>query len=154
MGIPLDIFSLYRLEGEGAPCRHYLLLRVGRQGFSNADEGDYARADEAADTKRIALIESYEAGTLAGECGARHAATLEGELQAAPIGDELSGGRSGFHVDLWVAGTRFGHPWVLMGTAESEAEFWREVGGDEDLSGLGPGGPARRLRAYFLADAS
>lgn len=152
MGIPLDIFSLYLLRGEGADCRHDLLVRVGRPAFNNADEGDYAGAVDAAEKKMGDLIRLYEAEVLADECAGRHTVQLVGELQARPTGDELSEGRGGFYVDLWVAGTRFGHPWVLMGTAENEEEFWREVEGDEDLSNLGASKPAKRRRAYFLAE--
>ncbi len=152
MGIPLDIFSLHELGSEGADCQHHLLLRVEQPAFNNADEGDYAYAVDAADKKRLALIEVYEAEVLAGECAARHGARLVGELQARPAGDELSEGHGGFYVDLWVAETRFGHPWVVMGTAENEEEFWRAVGQDENLSSLGAGGPARRQRAYFLTE--
>jgi hypothetical protein len=150
MGIPLDVFSLHELRGEG--CRHHLLLRVARAAFSNADEGDYARAVADADKKQGALIEAFERELPAGVCAARHAVSLEGELQARPVGDELAEGEGGFYVELWVAGTRFGHPWVVLGTSESEEEFWREVGRDEDLSSLGAAAPARRLRAYFLAE--
>jgi len=150
MGIPLDVFSLYRLQGEG--CRHYLLLRVGQPEFSNADECDYARAVEAAEARRRALLEAYAAGALAGECARAHAVSLVGELQSQPAGGELFDGRAGFHVELWVAETRFGHPWVVLGAAASEEEFWREVGRDENLSRLGASGPARKLRAYFLAE--
>lgn len=152
MGIPLDVFSLYELRGEDAGCVHHLLLRVGQRAFSNADAGDYDSAVEAAEEKRRSMVEAYRAGALAGECGARHAARLAGELQSAPVGGLLSEGRGGFYVDLWVAATRFGHPWVLMGTAADEGEFWREAARDEDLSGLGARGPARKLRAYFLAE--
>jgi hypothetical protein len=150
VGIPLDIFSLYGFEGEG--CRHRLLLRVGRPEFSNADEGDYARAVEAADRQRDALRALFEAEVLAGECAARHTASLEGELQSSPAGDELSEGRGGRHVELWVAETRFGRPWVVLGTAASEEEFWRAVEQDEDLSRLGARRPAKRRRAYFLTE--
>lgn len=152
MGIPLDVFSLHQLRGEEAGCRHYLLLRVGRPAFNNADEGDYARAVRAADDKRDAFVEAFEKGVLAGECAGRHAVSLAGELQARPVGDELSEGGGGCYVELWVAETRFGHPWVVLGTAASEGEFWREVGRDEDLLSLGATAPAKRRRAYFLAE--
>lgn len=152
MGIPINIFRLYRLRNDGAGCEHHLLLRAVRPEFSNADEGDYSCAVEAADGKMSALIEAYEAGVLAEECAGRHAAELLGELQARPAGDVLYYERGGFDVELWLAETRFGHPWVVLGTAESEEEFWRDVGLDEDLSSLGARPPAKRLRAYFLPE--
>ncbi|HEX8190750.1 MAG TPA: hypothetical protein VF586_20495 [Pyrinomonadaceae bacterium] len=150
MGIPLDVFSLYRVRGAG--CEHRLLLRVGRPEFSNADEGDFARAAAAADEKARALLELYERQTLAAECDRRHARELAGELQGRPVGDELAEGAGGADVELWVAETRFGHPWVVLGTAASEEEFWRALGEDEDLSGLGARRPARRERVFFLAE--
>lgn len=150
MGIPLDIFSLYLLRREDAGCRHYLLLKVEQPSFSNADEGDYERSVEAAERKRGALVEAYEAGPLSGVCGGRHTATLVGELQSRPAGEELFEGRGGFYVGIWVAETRFGRPWVALGVAGSEEEFWREVERDENLSALGAVGPAREVRAYFV----
>ncbi len=152
MGIPLDIFSLYQLQNEGTGCRHHLLLRVEQPAFSNADEGEYAHAVDVADRKRRVLIEAYEAEALVVECAERHTAKLLGELQARPVGDELSGESDGFHVDLWIAETRFGHPWVVLGTAENEEEFWRAVKQDEDLSSLDASRPATKQRAYFLTE--
>ncbi len=150
MGIPLDVFSLYCLRGEG--CLHYLLLRVGRPGFSSADEGEYDRAVEAADIKSRVLLERYQAEVLPGECGRRHEALLVGELQASPAGDELPAGRAGVYVELWLAETRHGHPWVVLGTAGSEEAFWREVARDEGLATLGARRPAEKLRAFFLSE--
>lgn len=152
MGIPLDIFSLHRLWNEDADCQHHLLLKVERPGFNNADEGDYSCAVDAADKKRSALIEAYEAEVLAGECAGKHTVNLVGELQASPSGGELFEGCGGFYVDLWVAETRFGYPWVVLGTGENEEEFWRGVEQDETLSSLGATMPAKKLRAYFLTE--
>jgi hypothetical protein len=152
MGIPLDIFSLHRLAFEDANCQHYLLLKVEQPAFNNADEGDYARAVDAADNIRSGLIEVYEAKVLAEKCAGKHTVKLVGELQAYPTGDELQDERGGFYVDLWIAETRFGHPWVVLGTAENEEEFWREVEKDADLSSLGASTPAKRRRAYFLTE--
>jgi hypothetical protein len=151
MGIPLTVFSLHRLRNEGAGCLHHLLLRVEQSAFSNADAAEYDHAAEVADEKRAVLIRAYQE-MLAGECAAPHEVSLAGELQAWPAGDELVDGRGGYDVDVWVAETRFGHPWVVMGTAESEEAFWREVEGDEDLASLGAVRPAVKHRAFFLAE--
>lgn len=154
MGIPLDIFTLHQLQNDDANCQHYLLLRVAQPAFNNADEGDYAHAVEAADEIRRGLIEVFEAKMLADECAGKHIVNLTGELQAYPTGDKLRDEHGGFYVDLWIAETRFGHPWVVLGTADNEEEFWREVEQDEDLSSLGARLPAKKQRAYFLTEKS
>ena len=152
MGIPLTIYSLYQLQGAG--CRHHLLLRVEQPAFSNADAGEYDHAVVVAEEKRRALLQTYERDVLPLECTAAHAASLAGELQASPAGEEMLEGRAGTHVDLWVAETRFGPPWVVMGAAEDEDAFWRQVEADDDLSSLGPVRPAVKRRAFFLAEAA
>lgn len=150
MGIPLAVFSLYALEGDG--CVHALLLRVRQPGFSNADAGACDRAVQAAEARRSALLRIYQSDLLPRECAAPHQARLVGELQAWPAGDGLAEGAGGGEVELWVAQTRYGAPWVVLGTAESEAAFWRRVEEDDDLAALGPVRPAVRQRAFFLAD--
>ena len=152
MGIPLNVFTLHALENAGAGCRHHLLLRVEQPAFSNADAGEYDHVARIADEKRRALIRAYESDVLAGACPAPHGAKLAGELQSYPAGEELIDDPGGHEVEVWVAETRFGHPWVVMGTAEDEAAFWRAVEADEDLAGLGPIRPAVMHRAYFLAE--
>ena len=153
MGIPLAIFSLYRLDGAGDACPHHLLLRVRQAGFSNADAGEYDRVSRAADDRRRALLERYQGGALAKECPAAHTPHLVGELQAWPPGGEvLVDGPGGRVVEVWVAQTRYGAPWVVLGTAESEEAFWREVQADGDLASLGSQPPAAMHRAFFLTD--
>lgn len=149
MGIPLTVFSLYRLDGDG--CSHHLLVRVRQPGFSNADAGAYDHAVQVAEARRSALVGIYRTDILPRECTAPHRARLVSEMQAAPVGDELDEASAGAAVGLWVAQTGYGAPWVVMGTAESEAAFWRAVEEDDDLSGLRPLRPAVRLRAFFLA---
>lgn len=150
MAIPLTIFSLYRLDGDA--CSHHLLLRVHQPGYSNADARDEDYALQVAEAKRHALIRRYEAQMLARECPVPHAAHLVGELQARPAGEALSDAHGGRDVDVWIAQTPHGAPWVVLGTAEDEAAFWRAVREDDDLARLGPMEPAVRQRAYFLAD--
>lgn len=152
MGIPLDIFSLYQFQNEGTDCHHYLLLKVEQSAYRNADEGEYDYVVEVADGKRSSLLETYESGLLAEECAAPHVVTLVGELQGYPTGEELFEEHGGFHVDLWIAETRYGHPWVVMGTAENEEAFWRQIDEDDDLSHLGASRPARQQRAFFLTE--
>ncbi|HEX8907266.1 MAG TPA: hypothetical protein VF771_20610 [Longimicrobiaceae bacterium] len=152
MGITLTVFSLYALENADAGCLHHLLLRVEQPEFSNADAAGYDRAFEVAEEKRRALIRAYQAGALASIRAAPHEARLVGELQSHPPGDELADAPRGREVDVWVAETRYGHPWVVMGTAADEDSFWRQVEANDDLTGLGPIRPALLRRAWFVAE--
>ena len=152
MGLPLPVFSLYRLQDEGLNCSHYLLLRVEQAAFSNADQQEYDAAVEAADRKKSNLTEFYTSRMLARECAGHHVVSLIGELQSYPCGGPGFDGCGGFYLDLWVAETRFGHPWVVMGTGESEEDFWCGVEGDEELAGLAAVRPAGVQRAYFLTE--
>jgi hypothetical protein len=152
MGISLDIFSLYQLRNPDAHCQHCLLLKVRQAEFRNADQGEYDFVAKVADAKRDALLQLYRTTILANECANHHEISLLGELQNAPIGDELYQEVGKFYVDLWLATTRFGHPWVVMGTAADEEEFWREVEQDEDLAYLEAIRPPRQKRAFFLTE--
>jgi hypothetical protein len=150
LGIPLTVFTLHRLESAG--CAHHLLLRVRQPGFANAGAGDHDRAVAIAGARREALIRRYTDEVLPRECGAAHEVRRIGDMQAWPIGDALCEGSGGGDVDVWIAQTRYGAPWVVMGAAESEAAFWRAVEEDDELAGLHPPPPAVLRRVYFLAD--
>lgn len=152
MGIPLEIYSLYRLQSESTGCNHYLLLRVDQPEFNNADEGEYEHVVGITDRKRSVLIERYKTEVLPPNCAQIYAISLVGELQAPPIGIDLFEEHGGCYVELWVAETRFGYPWMVMGIAEDEAAFWREVEQDEDLLRLGASRPARQYWAFFLSE--
>lgn len=151
MGIPLDIYTLYRLYQPGGACEHFLLLRVERPGFCNASEPEYEEAIATAERKQAHLLTSYLA-QLAHECPGNHSYELIGELQSLPVGEELLEDNGGFEIDLWVAEARFGHPWVVMGTATSEEEFWQAVQEDDDLMSLGAIEPAVKRRVWFLTE--
>ena len=150
MGIPTDIFTLYRLQGAGSGCDHYLLVKVSQEGYSNADAAAYDHVARIADAERAAMLERYTTRILPHECEAPHRATLVGELQAHPVGDELFAETGGFPLDLWIAPTHIGHPWIVMGTAASEEIFWRDLEEDEELRQLRPQRPASRVRVFFL----
>ncbi|HEY9664478.1 MAG TPA: hypothetical protein V6C65_39035 [Allocoleopsis sp.] len=152
MGIPLDVFSLYQFQDNDTNCDHYLLVKVEQPAFSNANESEYEDAVQVADRKRSALIEVYKTEILTQECAGSHGVNLVGELQACPTGNELFEEEGGFYLNLWVAETRFGHPWVVMGTAEDEEQFWQDIEQNEDLSYLGASRPASMKRVFFLTE--
>lgn len=151
MGIPLDIYTLYRLYQPGGACEHFLLLRVERPEFRNAIEPEYEAAIATAESKQNHLLTSYLA-QLAHECPGNHWNEMIGELQSLPVGEALLEDNGGFAIDLWVAATRFGHPWVVMGTAASEEEFWQAVQKDGDLRSLRAIEPAVKRQVWFLTE--
>ncbi|MCX5196998.1 hypothetical protein OOK31_24400 [Streptomyces sp. NBC_00249] len=148
MGSPIEIFRLFSY----GPCGHDLLVRVVRPGAPNFAQGAVDAADSAADAAVERLRTRWEESRLRTECPHhRHTPVLVGELQELPVGEELfdAGGR---RLGVWVARTAYGAPWVALGTASSEAEFWREVRDDPELLGLGPLEPAELRHVDFLTD--
>src|SRR4028118_1158899 len=100
MGIPLPVFSFYRLQDEGLNCNHPLLLRVEQHAFSNAVQEEYDAAVEAADRKKSNLTQLYTSRILARECAGHHEVRLVGELQSYPCGGPEFDGCGGFYLDL------------------------------------------------------
>ena len=153
VGAEIWVYSLVCFANAERMCEHHLLLRATRPSFSNASQSDEDRASDLADLERERLTERYKVGVLAERCGAPHEHRLVGELQLGPIGEELYVDVPALDLQIWVADTRFGPPWVILGTAQSEAAFWREVEEDDDalaLSTLGPKKPARQLIVDFV----
>jgi hypothetical protein len=153
VGAETWIYSLVCFANAERMCQHHLLLRATRPSFSNASQRDEERARDSADSERERLTEGYEVEVLAERCGTRHERRLVGELQLGPTGEELYADVGALDLPIWVADTRFGPPWVILGTAESEEAFWREVEEDDDalaLITLGPQKPARQIMVDFV----
>jgi len=152
MHAEIDVYHLIRLDGDGAACRHHLLLKSKRPDF--ADRSD--RQDEAIAAnrhRRDRVIAAYQQQALARQCPHQHGVTLAGEFSGYPEGTPFYAECGQVPVDIWVAATRFGHPWIVFGMAASEAEFWQHLAENEDAAVLGPRRPARRVHAYFIIDA-
>ncbi|MFE3763634.1 hypothetical protein ACFXPI_17940 [Streptomyces sp. NPDC059104] len=147
MGSRIDIFRLFSYR----PCGHDLLVRVARPAAANADQRALDAADAVADSATLRLTTRWEQEHLRSGCPHRHTSSLVAEMQEAPVGEELYGsGRR--RLGVWVARTEYGAPWMVLGTAPTEAEFWEEVRDDPDLLGLGPLAPAELRRVCFLTD--
>ena len=155
VGAEIWIYSLIYFANAERMCEHHLLLKATRPSFSNANQRDEDRASDLADTERERLTERYRVGVLAERCGALHEHRLVGELQLSPIGEELYADEPVLDLAIWVADTKFGPPWVILGTAASEAAFWREVEEDDDvlaLITLGPKKSARQIIVDFIPE--
>ncbi|MEU0395740.1 hypothetical protein ABZ208_23745 [Streptomyces sp. NPDC006208] len=147
MSVPIAIFRLFSYQ----PCGHELLLRVRRPAASNADQGALDAADDFVDSATESLRTCWERRHLQHECLHQHTSSLVAEMQEEPVGEELfhSGPRQ---FGVWVARTKYGAPWMVLGTASTEAEFWQQVQDDSDLLDLGPQAPAELHHVHFLTD--
>lgn len=153
MGAAIAVYHLVRYDGIDAACQHYLLLRVTQREFANWSETQHENAASEQFRKRDGLIAADQKGRLARECLHRHRVTQVGEFQGFPQGDALYALSGEIELDIWVAETRFGAPWILFGVAASEDEFWRDIAEDEDLIALGPKQPARLIHVHFVMEA-
>lgn len=147
MGAPINIFRLFSYQ----PCGHELLVRAVRPAASNADQRALNAADDIADSATKHLCTWWEQRCLQPECPHQHTSSLVGEMQEGPVGEDLfSSGRR--RLGVWAARTKYGAPWMVLGTASTEAEFWQQVQEDSDLLDLGPLAPAELRHVYFLTD--
>lgn len=148
MGVRTLVFRLHRFEGDG--CCHDLLVRAVRPSSSNADQAMADAAEAFADSTLTHLRTWWERHRLPADCRNDHRSSLFGELQGGPVGDTLyeHGLRT---LDVWVASTDYGSPWIALGAAGTEAEFWTEIE-DSDQAGLRPRAPAEQHRVYFLTE--
>ncbi|MET9603772.1 hypothetical protein ABZZ17_01760 [Streptomyces sp. NPDC006512] len=145
MGAAIRIFRLFRYQ----PCGHELLVRVARPAAPNAAQGALDAADDEADSATERLRTRWEQRHLRSACPHRHTSSLVAEMQEEPVGEDLFG-PGGRLLGVWVAGTKYGAPWVVLGTAPTEDGFWHRVQDDPALLGLGPLAPAELHHVHFL----
>ncbi len=152
MGVPTDIYSLHEITLAGESIKRLLLTRVRRRGFANWNQVDEDHAGQRATEDEELLVRQFLAET--SNLAVGYDCRKIGELQCAPVGDILLDPGFQGEVQLWVASTSHGPPWVVLGTATSEKAFWEELYADDDLVNLEPLRPARRIRAHYLQTAS
>ena len=141
MGSPTNIFRLFKRTDETSNSRPYLLLSLRRGEFSNSDEDSLRKAEQHFERRLETHLSRQGINT--------HELQLVGECQGFAIGDVLYEGPDKQDVGLWYAETKFGHPWIVLGTAGSEEGFWNEVDSDEELSGLEPLRPAHYVEVVY-----
>ena len=150
MAVPTQVFRLYRYQSP-ARCGHDLLVRVGRPGSSNADQGAADAAEDFADSTAEHLRAWWERWLLRRACPHEHTSRLVAEMQERPVGADLWG--TGLRpIEVWTAAAEHGPPWAVIDTAPTEARFWQQVEADEGLLALRPRGPAELHHVYFITD--
>ncbi|WP_020470574.1 hypothetical protein [Zavarzinella formosa] len=150
MAGPIDIYDLVRFANEAAGCVHHLLLKVTQAEYPNWNETKSAIVHDEMTRRRDQLIESFRSQMLPQTCPHAHHAEIVGEFQDYPLGDVFYEGGDHPVLDIWVASTKYGSHWIVLGVADSEEDFWRQVAENEDLISLGPIPPARQVRVHFL----
>jgi hypothetical protein len=145
------VYSLYQVQcSTKGPSM--LLVRVTRPSYSNASQPQEDWAYEQEDGLRTRLLTAYQ-NKYHASCGANCALTLHGICEGNPPGDILYEDHGQVTLTLWVAATRFGHPWILLGVAPNEEAFFAEVTTDTSYASYQPERPARQVDAYFITEA-
>ena len=144
MGSALTVFSLYRNNETG----YFVLLQTVQPEFSNHSQPQADFAHEIEKSKRDALL-NHVAILLDAH---KTAFELIGELQALPIGEALLDAADGVVETVFYMNTKFGHPWIILGSASSETAFLEELRDDEDLLGLEPVGQPVMVEAKCFAE--
>lgn len=134
------IFSLYQHPQRLA----YYLLRTIQPEYSGASQTEENRSLEMEAAQRNDLLRSIDPEISVDDW------LFLGEQQGFPIGDRLHGDEQDGELPLWYVQTEFGYPWIIIGTADSEAEFLRELGEDEDVQSLKPTGDPVSVTARLI----
>lgn len=134
----IDIYSIYRTGDD-----KYYLLRTVQPGFSNASQSE---EDSAIKTERDGR------GRMLKQLAPNQNIDFIGELQGCPIGERLYARHGKEELNICYMETDFGHPWIIIGHADSDAGFLTELNDDEDLLRLKPVGPVKQIKAGFYTE--
>lgn len=151
MAPPTLVYSLYHVDcSTRGPSM--LLVRVTRPSYSNASQPQEEWAYEQEDHLRARLLAAYQ-NKVHASCGANCTLTLHGICEGNPPGDILYEEHGQVTLTLWFAATRFGHPWILLGVAPTEDDFFTEITTDTSYASYRPERPAQQVDAYFITEA-
>lgn len=140
MAAELTVYSIYKLrDGD----RHYL-LRTVRPEYSNASQTEEDRAEYTEQDNRRRMLESISPAGF----------ELVGEMQSYPVGDALYAPNGNTVLDIYYMETAFGHPWIILGTAQSEEAFLLELEDDDDLVRLKPIGGPIKIEVTFITGSN
>ena len=134
----IDIYSIYKTENN-----QYYLLRTVQPGFSNASQNQEDLAIETEQDTRNRMLK---------QLAPNQNIDFIGELQGYPIGERLYAENGKEELTIYYMETGFGHPWIIIGHADSEAEFLTSLNEDEDLLRLEPIGAIKQIRAEFFTE--
>lgn len=134
----IQIYSLYKTENN-----QYYLLRTIQPEFSNASQSQEDSAVQLEQDQRRRMLKLLTQN---------QNVDFIGELQGYPIGERLYAQHGKEELTVYYLETDFGHPWIIIGHAASEADFLRELNEDEDLLRLKPIGLIKQIKAGFFTE--
>lgn len=145
MASELDIYSIYKIQ----QTHQYIVLRTIQPDFSNASQTQEDNAVALEHQKRTSFL---------AQIGNKYSSSTKisfdfiGEFQNYPIGEKLYLQNGNIELDIYYLETTSGFPWIIIGTASSEAEFLSELNDDEDLLALEPIGDVKYIQATFFTE--
>ncbi|MCB0194886.1 MAG: hypothetical protein KDJ65_23250 [Anaerolineae bacterium] len=151
MAFEMPIYSLYHIHATKAEPA-MLLVRIMRPAYRNAVQPEEDGAYQQEDTRRARLLEAYQSKHRA-TYGERCTLTLYGICEGEPPGDILYEDHGQVTLGLWVAATSDGQPWIWLGVAPTEEEFFREFETNSLYASTRPQRPAQQVTAYFITEA-
>lgn len=140
MGAELEIYSIYRRNGDDS----YFLLRTVQREYSNVSQDDENAAASAEQHQREKMLDRISGGL------GKENLEFIGELQNYPVGEALFSAVGGTTMEIYYMETAFGHPWIVLGTADTVEEFLSELDEDEDLVNLKPVGSPIKIMATLI----
>ncbi len=140
MGAELEIYSIYRRNGDDS----YFLLRTVQREYSNVSQDDENAAAAAELHQREQMLDRISGGL------GKENLEFIGELQNYPVGEALFSAVGGTTMEIYYIETAFGHPWIVLGTADTVEEFLSELDDDEDLVNLKPVGSPIKIMATLI----
>ncbi len=142
----LNVFFLYELGQPDIGESQNVLLRISKPYYSNCSQRQDELAEEILERKRNEMLRQVLIRTN------KNRYRLIGMFEGSPEGDILYEDNGTIDIELWVAKSGFGKPWIIMSQALDEENFFNIIKEDPDLGGMRPISPAFRVNALFLTE--
>jgi hypothetical protein len=146
-----NIYTLHQISSD-ACGGHFLLTRVMRESFRNSVQAEQDKAYRMAEAVREELVDIFLQKFLPNDCPFPHEIHRLGFFEGTPPGRVLSSSQAGGMLTIWVAESLFGAEGLIVGTADSAAEFLNKVKTDPVLSHILKGSEAVPADVFFLTE--
>lgn len=130
MGAKLTVFYWYQIKQKRAINEvKNILLRCVRPEFPNYSQALEDRANEKLEEQQAKLLKEYLEDCYAKRENPNIDVVCLGNMQVDTFGDDLFGDKKRM-IDIYVADTKYGHPWIVLGQADSKTDFIEKMNND------------------------